>query len=44
MTGTKITNVTTNDTKDIRIVKGFGEVCTGQRNLVFFYYEWKESN
>ena len=28
--------------KDIRIVKGFGEVCSGQRNLVYNYYEWKE--
>ena len=28
--------------KDIRIVKGFGVVCSGQRNFIVDYYEWKE--
>ena len=28
--------------KDIRIVKGFGVVCSGQRNFIIDYYEWKE--
>ena len=28
--------------KDIRIVKGFGVVCSGQRNFIIDYYEWQE--